>query len=96
MHSQDNSKEISPILKDPAKFLFRGIFIGLIIGLLVGLFVAFLTVSGTKPPNFSLESLSAMAESGSLFIILAFTGGFGIIGLMMTLLSWLTAKFQSK
>lgn len=96
MSNQNPTGKISPILQNPAKIFYRGILIGLIIGFLAGLFVAFLNVSGTKPPNFSSETLSAMKESRSLFIILAFTGGFGIIGLLLTLLSWLAAKFQSK
>lgn len=83
------------ILENPRKFIYIGAFAGFAIGLIFGILMAFLSASGTKPPNFSSETMAEMTNSRSLFIICVSVGGFGIIGLGLVVLSWLAAKLQA-
>lgn len=93
---QNSANPVHPILINFVKYISVGAAGGFAVGLIVGIIMAFLNVSGTKPPSFSSETLTAMTESRSLALILLSAGGFGVIGLGLILLSWLAARFQSK
>jgi len=94
--NQNTGNSLHPALKNPVKYIYIGVIAGFAVGLIAGIMMAFLSASGTKPPSFSSETLTAMTESRSLAIILLSAGGFGVIGLKLILLSWLLARFQSK
>lgn len=85
-------KPVPLILRSPAKAVCLAMLIGLAVGLIVGILVAILN---TTAPGSSTAPANSL-QHPTLFIIFAFTFGFGILGLNMGILSWILTKFQAK
>ena len=90
--NQGVEKPAPLILRSPAKAVCLAMIIGLAVGLILGILVAILNATAPGSSTAPTNSL----QHPTLFIIFAFTFGFGILGLMLGTLSWILAKLQPK
>ena len=91
--NQSVSKPIPLILRNPGKAIVLAGVIGFIIGSIVGVVVALLN---STAPSSGVEPANAIQRHPTLFTIIITPVCFGILGLGLGIMSWISTKLQPK